>query len=161
MASLLIKTLGFLICFPLAVFGCTCSDELNLETSMNRVDMALRAVVIRKLKDANYESSYVVRIARVFKGCNVSSTERMIVTTGSSGSMCGVELSVNATYALTGFVTPMLSEVRSQLANRTSISSALWIGSCDYNERWSTARTEDIRMLRSYNNSKCVLKGKG
>jgi hypothetical protein len=140
---------------PALISGCSCLEgAATLQSSIGRADSVFRGTVLRKLRDLEDSSNYVVLVSRVFKGCNFNSTERIVVTTG----VCGVSLDVNSTYALSGYRTSIDSVIKKDLGSGSNIKKAISVGSCIYNRRWSQVSSADSALLRNYDNTKCVAK---
>jgi hypothetical protein len=70
---------------------------VTITETLERAQSVFRGVVIPQLN--NYEDyyNYVVRVSRVFKGCDFRTNERIIVATGRDDCICGLSLEATAT----------------------------------------------------------------
>jgi hypothetical protein len=145
--------------FPALALACSCA-VIDLKTSLKRADAVFRGTVIRKLNDVDNQSFYEVQVNRVFKGCNLKQSDRVIVATGCNSANCGVNLNVNSSYALFAYNAALEEPIKKQLGkNPKKITQSLTITLCDYNVEWSNVRTQDLKSLRRNNNacaSQCV-----
>jgi Tissue inhibitor of metalloproteinase len=133
--------------------ACSCWDDNTVEASLRLADTVVRGTVVRRLETVHYQANYVVRVFRIFKGSNdktIQPNDLVIVTTGNSDAMCGIRLSINETYVLSGYNTPLKRSVKNQLPPTTSITQALSVGLCEYNVKWSKIPSTDVKTLRSF-----------
>jgi Tissue inhibitor of metalloproteinase len=154
-SSLLLFCLWFTL--PANTSACSCTEPRTVQRSLDLVDFVFRAWVVRKLRDVNYESNYVVRVNSIYKGCDFVVGERIIVTTGKTNSLCGVTLPINGTFVLSGFAAEMDSGISQQLPKKTKISKVVNVGLCDYNmDAITNVPSADLKVLRAYDNTRCV-----
>lgn len=135
--------------------ACSCMEPRSISNALKTVDAVFRGLVVRKLKDiSNYESVYIVRVNRLFKGCDFAAGERVIVTTGTNSALCGINIKVNATYVFSGYGTELVRSISSQIKN-TKIRRAVHVGLCDYNVIANQIVAADARTMRQYDNTAC------
>jgi hypothetical protein len=98
---------------------------------------------------------YVMEIARVFKGCSVKASDRIMVTTMKSSGLCGLNLSVNYSYILpSGMGAPIDAENKAILGNRTKVSQTVDVNSCGFYADMQYMSNATLAELRAYKN-KC------
>lgn len=145
-----------ILAFPILTFACSCLEGISVRSSLQKTEAVFRGLVLRKLKDVEYASSYVVSVERMYKGCNFKAADRIVVTTGINSAMCGLELEVDRVYAFSAFDTPIIPDIQSQLKESHKIKRAVSIGLCDYNGvEWKNIPATGIKRLRRYDNTKC------
>jgi hypothetical protein len=158
-----------LAAFPHVTLGCSCI-AVDFNTSLHEFgDMYFRGRVIKDItaqppkpvKRGNAtdvdiimpfdfaDKKYVVQVGRVFKGCAIKPTDRLLVTSGAHS--CGISLTVNGDYVFSsGIPQPLDADTRAVLGNRTKITQSVEVGSCGFNQIWTTVPEEQKAMLRSY-----------
>jgi Tissue inhibitor of metalloproteinase len=98
---------------------------------------------------------YVMEIARVFKGCSIKASDRIMVTTMKSSGLCGLNLSVNSSYVLSsGMGAPIDAETKAMLGNRTKVSQTVGVNSCGFYADMQYMSNATLAELRAYKN-KC------
>jgi hypothetical protein len=142
------------LAIPAFVSACSCIDPtVTLTATLKRETSVFRGVVIRKLNDFQDYSNYVVRVSRVFKGCHFLANDRIMVATGRDDSLCGMSLSVNGTYAFSGYRYSISQALAKQLGS--AVKKAVEVSTCDYNKKWSQVSPAELQQLRGFDNSKC------
>jgi hypothetical protein len=157
------------LAIPALVSACTCVDPtVTLTETLMRAQSVFRGVVIQKLNDHEDYSNYVVRVSRVFKGCNFLANERIVVSTGREDSLCGLSLNVNGTYAFSGnrytikqdllkkFRSTMKQGLLKKLQSESIAQKGVEVNTCDFNKKWSQVSPAELQQLRSFDNSKCT-----
>jgi Tissue inhibitor of metalloproteinase len=98
---------------------------------------------------------YVVEIVRVFKGCSIKASDRIMVTTMRDSALCGVNLSVNSSYIhSSGLGMPIDAETKAMLGNRTKISQTVDVNLCGFYANMQYVSNATLAELRAYKN-KC------
>jgi hypothetical protein len=150
-----------LLAFVETSLACKCVQP-TVESALNYAASTFRGKVIRELKPTGQNSDdlqqkgFVVRVTRIYKGCQFKFSERIIVTTNSDPASCGVNLAVDKNYVLSGDVLPLNSSaLMQQFVNfPTNITSVVTAHACSFNQRWSLVSEYDKEQLRGYKN-KC------
>jgi Tissue inhibitor of metalloproteinase len=151
-----IFSLIFSLAIPAFVSACSCVDPtVTLTATLKRETSVFRGVVIRKLNDYQDYSNYVVRVSRLFKGCNFLANERIMVATGRDDSQCGMSLKVNGTYAFSGYRYIINQALAQQLGSGSAVKKAVEVDTCDYNKKWNQVSPTELQQLRSFDNSNC------
>jgi Tissue inhibitor of metalloproteinase len=98
---------------------------------------------------------YLVEIVRVFKGCSIKVSDRIVITTMKDSSLCGVNLSVNSSYILSsGLGTPIDAGTKAMLGNRTKVSQTVDVNLCGFYADMQYVTNATLAELRAYKN-KC------
>lgn len=142
--------------------ACSCmptSANSTLYESWHATGLVFRGTAIRDISpppppDTPFGSElkiYLVQLGRVFKGCSLKAMDRIVVTTRSSGSMCGNPLALNVGYVLSsGPSRPIDNTTRAELGSRTKVTQQVSIAMCGYNRHWDPVPEEEKAVLRSY-----------
>jgi Tissue inhibitor of metalloproteinase len=147
---------GILLSLPAITVACRCI-AIDFESALSLTDAAFRGTVVRKLKNANGNKVYEVRVNRLFKGCNFEQSNHIIVTTRTQSAACGIDLTVNESYAFTGYRSTMSKGIKNQLgSNRKKISSVFGATLCDFITKWADVTPANLELLRGYDNSDCT-----
>jgi Tissue inhibitor of metalloproteinase len=122
---------------------------LSHDPAVNATNGAATGVTLFSGDESN---QYIVQITKVYKGCNVKTNERIIVSSSSVGSMCGMSLTVNTNYIFSTSVQnqPIDPVTSAQLGNRSKVKQSIWISSCGLNQVWSTVAAQDKATIQSY-----------
>jgi hypothetical protein len=107
-------------------------------------------------------NNFIFAVGRVFKGCDIKPSDRILVQTGSNSAMCGLDLKVGTNYLLTSRSTtvPLDKAMLDVLGQSTKISRQLWVSTCDFVREFTAVTEEEKKALRNHNNqctAKCVL----
>jgi Tissue inhibitor of metalloproteinase len=123
---------------PALISACRCLEAPSVQRSLKVTDYVVRGRIIRKLRDVDSLSTFEVLVKRVYKGCDVTRVQRIVVTTGSSSASCGIDLRVPSTYLLSGYTRPLTEGITAQLPPGSNITQVVSVLSCDYNALWAT-----------------------
>jgi hypothetical protein len=141
---------------PGLVSACSCFEKPSVQRSLAVTDHVFRGRILRSYKDVNFLATFRVVVNRVYKGCDFSRSQRVIVTTGRDSAACGIDLKVGSTYLFSGFTYPFVAGIASQLAPKDNVTRVVNVRSCDYNAIWTTLSVASRRRLRRYGNRRCV-----
>jgi hypothetical protein len=162
MARFLLR-LGLTLSIPSLALACTCYgisswQPPTIQTSLARVDAVFRGTVLRKLKNVELSSGYVVRVHKIFKGCSFNATDRILVTTATMPSFCGLDnLKVNATFVFSAYPIATLVAFQSQLPKVSKVQHAVAASICDVTRQSKDVSSSDLQLLNRYDNSQCVI----
>lgn len=95
------------------------------------------------------DRTYLVRVERVFKGCDFEADDFVMVTTASQRARCGVSNIVDQRYVFSGRVTTSNSS-QPELVRRMH---TVHVGSCRYNRRWFGMPRRAKNLLLNQNNT--------
>jgi hypothetical protein len=153
--------LGLILSIPTVALACTCYgisswQPPTIQTSLARVDAVFRGTVLRKLKNVELSSGYVVGVRKIFKGCSFNATERILVTTANMPTFCGLDnLKINATYVFSAYPVA-LGAFQSQLPKSTKVQHGVAASICDVTRQSKDVSSKDLQLLNRYDNSRCV-----
>jgi hypothetical protein len=155
------------ILWPSPTLACSCMPmSLNETMYASTESLFFRGTVVRDITppppvpDPNNpiflmptgRNQYVVQVGRVFKGCTVKQSERILVTSAVQSSMCGLQLGVGANYVFYSGLAPKPVDAATlaRLGNRTKVTSTVNIHLCGYNRPWDSVSEDDKNTLRSF-----------
>lgn len=95
------------------------------------------------------QRQFLVKVRRVYKGCDFDCGDTVIVTTGSDGAMCGVYLQEKKHYLLTGHLVKA-DDVAIAAVKERDIAAEVSIVSCEINTDWKYVSYEDKKLLWKY-----------
>jgi Tissue inhibitor of metalloproteinase len=165
--SSLIALLASILLFPNAAVACRCMQTTVESILTTTESVAFRGTVMRQVytNDTSTQTNkFVFAVGRVFKGCDIQPSDRIVVQTGSNSAMCGLDLKVGTNYLLTSRSTtqPLDKAMLDVLGQSTKISRQLWVSTCDFVREFTAVTEDEKKALRNHNkqcnsNAKCVV----
>jgi Tissue inhibitor of metalloproteinase len=140
---------ALLVVSPFPSLACKCKAP-TAQSALDTSEAVFRGTVVWRIKeDDEFNDKFVVRVGRKFKGCNMASSDRVVVETGSNSANCGVDLkeAINYVFSSSG---PTLVTPADNLGNHTKITQVWTVNSCNYNREWTMVPEEDKKVFRSY-----------
>jgi Tissue inhibitor of metalloproteinase len=155
------------ILWPSPTLACSCL-RMGLNETMYASDESLffRGTVVRDITPPppvpdpnnpifmmpNGRNQYVVQVGRVFKGCTIKQSERILVTSPMQSSMCGLSLAMGASYIFESGLAPKPVDAATlaRLGNRTKVTSTVSVFLCGFNRPWDSVSEDDKNVLRAF-----------